>query len=438
MKRPNILLVLVDQMRADVLSAYGNPHIHTPALDALVTSGASFHRAYCAQPICVPSRSSMMTGSLPHENGVVLNGSDGEGLKHRPWLGALMRDAGYTCAYFGKWHIPLPIEDAARHGFDRMAHVGNNGIDDDVAVSAQDFLVENHQAPFFLVASFNNPHNICEWARGDPLPDGPIPELPGIERCPPLPGNREPSPDEPGFIGTFHARYPRVFPTTDWDDDQWRRYLWAYYRLIEKVDARIGDVLSALDRSAYRDTTLVVFVSDHGDGAGAHRWNQKSVLFEEAVAVPFILRPPGGRNSTGTDHEALVSTGLDLLPTLCDYAGVALDDVRVRGRSVRPFVEAQGEVVWRDHLAVEMELGVKAERYGVRGRALRYQDMKYVVYHTDAGEQIEQLFHLHSEMDPGEMVDLSGDPAHAETLATCRRKLAAWCRRHHDGFCDRV
>ena len=431
MNRPNILLIMVDQMKADVLSAYGNPHIHTPALDGLVDRGANFRDAYCVQPICVPSRASMMTGTLPHDNGVVLNGAKGDGLRDKLWLGALMRDAGYEPAYFGKWHIPIPTEETALHGFERMAHVGNNRIDDEVAASACAFLAEEHRDPFFLVASFNNPHNICEWARGDPLPDGPIPEPPNIEACPPLPGNAEASPAEPGFVRTFHAKYPRVFPTTDWDDDQWRCYLWAYYRLIEKVDARIGDVLDALERSSHRDLTLVVFVSDHGDGAGAHRWNQKSVLFEEAVAVPLILCPPGRASGTRTDHSVLVSTGLDLLPTLCDYAGVAVDGSRALGRSLRPLLE--GDAAWRDHLVVEMELGVRDQPYGVRGRALRVDRYKYVAYHKDSGERIEQLFDL--AQDPGEMADLSADPAFADALASCRLKLQTWCEVYNDDFC---
>jgi arylsulfatase A-like enzyme len=434
MNRPNILLIMVDQMKADVLSAYGNPHIHTPALDGLADRGANFREAYCVQPICVPSRASMMTGSLPHDNGVVLNGAQGDGLRDKLWLGALMREAGYECAYFGKWHIPIPIEETALHGFERMAHVGNNRIDDEVAASARAFLAEEHRDPFFLVASFNNPHNICEWARGDPLPDGPIPDPPSIKACPPLPGNAEPSTAEPGFVRTFHAKYPRVFPTTDWDDDQWRCYLWAYYRLIEKVDARIGDVLDALERSPYRDSTLVVFVSDHGDGAGAHRWNQKSVLFEEAVAVPLILCPPGRAVGSRTDHSALVSTGLDLLPTLCDYADVPVDDAPALGRSLRSLVE--GDEAWRDHLVVEMELGVRDQTYGVRGRALRVGRFKYVVYHKDSGERIEQLFDL--AQDPGEMTDLSADPAFADTLASCRLKLQIWCETYDDGFCEEI
>ncbi len=139
-----------------------------------------------------------------------------------------------------------------------------------------------------------------------------------------------------------------MHPTQGWDPDQWRRYRYAYYRLCERVDAEIGTLITALDRSGLRDDTMIVFTSDHGDGLAAHGWNQKKLLIEDVVGVPLIIVPPGG--TAGTIRDELISVGLDLLTTLCDYAG--LDPPAGDGRSVRPLVEGAAPP-WRDQLVVE-------------------------------------------------------------------------------------
>ena len=120
------------------------------------------------------------------------------------------------------------------------------------------------------------------------------------------------------YLGGHSPAYPAPHPIDD--PNWWRRYRNAYFRMIEMVDAQIGIVLESLRSSGQYDDTLVLFISDHGDCAGAHQWLWKNVLYEEAVKVPFILKPPSG-GGAGLS-EALVSTGLDILPTFCDYAGI--------------------------------------------------------------------------------------------------------------------
>lgn len=426
---PNILLIVVDQMNANALSAYGHPDVHTPGLDRLAKWGVNFSNAYCSQPICVPSRSSFMTGSLPSTNGVVLNKVQQHGLATQAWMGKLLKDAGYQTAYLGKWHIPMPITESTIHGFSSMQHCKNNGIDDDIVASAKTFLESKQLHPFLLVTSFNNPHNICEWARGESLPDGSLPEPPPIKDCPPLPANHEPMPDEPAFIREFQKKHPRVFPTQDWTAEQWRLYLWAYYRLIEKVDHKIGQVLDALEASEHADNTVILFTSDHGDGAAAHRWNQKSLLFEETIAVPLIVCPPSGYTAATTHRSEFISIGLDLLPTVCDYAGISWeDDSRLSGHSVRQLAEGTETIAWRDHVGIEMTLGAKDKPFGVEGHAIRFEDFKYIEYRMANGQTSELLFDLTE--DPGEMCNQAQDRSFSDLLERGRSHLNTWCREH--------
>ena len=125
------------------------------------------------------------------------------------------------------------------------------------------------------------------------------------------------------MVGLRRLSQPtRAHPTQGWGETEWRQYRWAYARLIEKMDAEVGRVMDALKSAGLREQTLVVYTSDHGDGDASHHWNQKMVLYEEAVRVPLIVSWPGHTPAGKVDDARLVSMGLDLLPTFCQFAGV--------------------------------------------------------------------------------------------------------------------
>ena len=113
------------------------------------------------------------------------------------------------------------------------------------------------------------------------------------------------------------------YPTTSYSPDAWRRYRNAYYRLTEAVDAEIGKILDEVSRQKLWKNTVIIFTSDHGDGNGAHQWNQKTALYEEVAGVPMIVCLPGRKNA-GTVSDALVNNGIDLMPSICDWAGVSV------------------------------------------------------------------------------------------------------------------
>lgn len=429
--RPNILYIMTDQHQAQALSCAGNPDLNTPNLDRLSGNGMRFTKAYVTFPLCTPSRSSMITGKMPHQLGIYSN-KDGNNempeAERLKGLGHLMSNAGYDCAYGGKWHVHTAAMTAG-NGFQKIAGFGDIGL----AEKCIEFLENGRQPdkPFFLVASFDNPHNICEWARSQPLPYGDIPPAP-VELCPALPANFARVPDEPEVIRLEQQFMPRLYPTRNYQEEDWRQYRNAYYRLVEKVDAEIGKILTALQAFGLAENTLVIFSSDHGDGNAAHGWNQKTVLYEESIKVPLIVQYPG-RIRPGTVNDELVSTGLDLLPTLADYAGAEIPP-DLAGKSWRPLLDNPAEPWQRDYLVIEtMFDGPTALQ--TMGRAVVSKQYKYVLYGW--GKFREQLYDL--ENDPGEMKNLAMDPAYQKHLNEYRHILFQWCKSTNDNkFLRRV
>ena len=420
--QPNILFIMTDQQTATAMSHRNNPWLKTPNMDRLAKSGTSFTKAYCTQPLCGPCRSSMLTGKYPHEVKANINLPEREGYwsKDVKVMGSIMKDAGYDTGYVGKWHLPIPTSDKAHHGFDYMTNFRRRDWQDaSIPADCGDFLKKKRDKPFFLVASFINPHDICEWARGQKLRMDDIPNPPSIDNCPTLPDNLEIPEGEPSFLRGMHLKSPKQYPTVGWEDDKWREYKWAYYRLVEKVDHYVGRVLESLERNNYLDNTIVVFTSDHGDGNGSHRLNQKQVLYEEATNVPFIVSHlTQGKESI--NDTALISTGLDLIPTFCDFAGVNKPN-ELEGISAKQYLSGT-TASKRNYLFMETEFAEGTKSFGITGRAVRDSRYKYIVY--SEGEKREQLFDL--AIDSGEMNDLSERSEFNSIKMKLRSELKQW------------
>lgn len=438
-KRPNILLITTDQQWAGAMRCAGNPHLATPAMDHLAATGARFDAAYTPNPICVPARTSYMTGTASHENGVITNLRENQVSVTAPSLARHFQQAGYDTGYVGKWHIPRSIDDTDWSGFGYRAAIRSNRVDFDIPAHCADFMLQPRENPFFLVASFVNPHDICEWARRlsgmeQTLPNGEIGDPPPPENCPPFRNNRAIPPGEPSVVRTHQAEeaMARAYPTRDWApvDGRWRQYLWGYYRMVELVDRYIGQVLDVLRRAGLEENTVVVFTSDHGDGMGSHLWNQKTIFYDEISRVPFIVRwmghtPPGSRHS----HH-LVNIGTDLFPTLFDFAGIEAPP-DLRGISAAPAALGQVGAPSHDYIVSENNhhRGV-GHPTSVHGRMVRSARYKYIRYNQ--GDPVEQLFDM--ENDPGETRDLTTESEAADILDDHRRMLNAYIRTTGDDF----
>jgi arylsulfatase A-like enzyme len=434
----NIVLVFTDQQSLQAMGAAGNPWLRTPHMDALAAAGTRFERSYCTAPVCGPARACLVTGRAPHETGVTWNG---QGLRPGlPTLGQVFRQRGYDTAWAGKWHLPksYPTGREDIPGFENLAlppdhpslkrtpsygwpgYALGESTDAPFVDEAIRFLGRPRDRPFLLCVSLHNPHDICWWVRQSPLPrptDGPLP---------PLPANFEPNPAEPAFLRACRERDhygEEIRFARQWAPDDWRAYLHAYYRMVERADAEVGRLMEALRRHPAADRTLVVFTSDHGEGMAAHRWLAKLSFSEEVLRVPLVVRGPGVR-AGAVNSEDLVGT-TDLLPTLCDFAGIAPPPTR--GVSLRPLLAGERRPS-REFLVAELE--PDPARPAMRGRMVRSARYKYCAYSDGARE--ETLHDLNA--DPGETRDLARDPRCRGELARHREMLARWCRETSDPF----
>jgi len=440
--RPNILFIMTDQQHAGMMSCTPNIWLKTPALDRLAASGIRFERAYVCNPVCVPSRFSLHTGLMPSAVGLGQNNDAGRAdvtdVMLQKSLGQLFQNAGYETVYGGKVHLPRKMNDVQNIGYRNLTRDSRQGLADACAA----FIKGQHTRPFFLFASFINPHDICHMAINDfrrSIAKAPADNIDSKtceavldrarktgdisafveENCPPLPANFEVPQAEPECITQkyLNASPFRAYVRQKWTENQWRLHRWAYCRLTEMVDREIGTVLDALREAGLENNTMIVFTSDHGDMDSAHRMEHKSVLYEESVRVPFIMSYKGKISEGIVDDTHLVSNGLDLLVTLCDYAGIETPE-RLHGRSLRLLATGKEIEEWRDFVVCESQ----------NGRMLRTGRFKYCIY--DSGSHREQLIDL--KLDPGEMNNLAELEHYKDVLDTHRQLLQRWVEKTGD------
>ena len=426
-QRPNILYIMTDQQHWQMMSCTGNRWLKTPAMDSLAASGTSFDLAYSSNPVCVPARTAMMTGRYPS----YFEFDGNVPPKHPPQqadlakaMGHVFREAGYRTVFGGKTHWPKPMT-LDTIGFEDLTRDER----DELAGKAAAFLTEKHDKPFRLVASFINPHDICYMAidsfrkatahetmypkstierqrvnEAQQLPAGVSREEFFARHCPPLPANHGHTSDEPASFSKFQSF--RGYVRQHWTGEQWRLHRWTYCRLTERVDAEIGHVLSALRRSGLDKNTVVVFASDHGDMDSAHGFEHKSLPYDESARVPFIVSWPGRVPAGKIDRKHLISSCVDLLPTLCDFAGIQPPS-GLPGRSIKPLAIGKAPSDWRREVLIEF----------TGGRTVRGARYKYSRWNDGA----EMLIDM--ENDPGERKNLAPDPTMASVLEEHRRLL---------------
>jgi choline-sulfatase len=426
-KQPNILFIITDQHHANMLSSAGNPYLKTRALDGMAKAGIRFTNAYVTNPVCVPSRISMATGMMPGRFGVFNNGMKATIPKKigDNSLGKLIKSGGYDTFYGGKVHM-APVLSPLKAGYDEFCKDQR----DELPEVCIEFMTRKRDKPFFAVASFINPHDICfaynarqaKRGKGKPLVNALYKEAEALpeDKLPPLPANHAIPKREPEAIEAtmkVTATTPAKLIRKDYNERDWRNYRWIYCRLTERVDAQIGRLLDALKKNGLEENTLVVFTSDHGDMDGSHRLASKNVFYENSAGVPFIMQFKGVIPPNQVDEKSLVSNGLDILPTLCDYAGVPAPEYLL-GRSLRPVAENGKDNSRRPFVVAENNTG----------RMLRTARFKYCVYKD--GKLRESLVDL--AKDPGEMNNLAGQAGFEKHLNKHRDFMQKWITESKD------
>ncbi|HKK61084.1 MAG TPA: sulfatase-like hydrolase/transferase, partial [Bacteroidales bacterium] len=432
--RPNILLIITDQHSGKVMTQTGYEYIKTPGIDKIADQGVTFTRSYVTYPVCMSSRRSFMTGLMP---------SKAEQPTDYPSIGSVLSESGYETVYRGKWHVgSTDIDEVSDwHGFQTYKE---SEIDSTIARWSKDYLKQEHDKPFFMVTSFLNPHNICEFARNmtglrdHGYDDGAVDEHVDTSYCPPLPANFAIPENEAEGISARRNQDPGdehwgANPHKGWTESQWRQYMYGYDRFLEKVDARVEEVYDELTKQGLLENTIVIYTSDHGDAHASHQWTQKKNFYEESVNIPFVVSWKGKTRAGVIDEETLVSNGLDLYPTILKMAGIDIPDY-LPGEDISSgfLKDTQDNPIDRDYVVTELDQKVyKSNTPGIfNGRMVVTKRFKYFLF--DQGANKEQLFDL--EKDPGELHPVTYDPDYHDDLLACRAKLKEWVATQNDDF----
>jgi arylsulfatase A-like enzyme len=371
---------------------------------------------------------------MPYEIGVQWN--DLAIPSRFPTMGDIFRNAGYYTIWSGKWHVPKSYPDPKKgefiRGFDYLQlpdgiqHLGIgdrvDGIATDMACNWLTQVAPRLDQPWVMGLSLHNPHDICGWTWRKPV------KSQRQNDYPPLPDNHLSRHDDIDFLRICRERnhYGNENQSAmKWEPDQWRAYLHEYARLTGQVDNLIGNVLDALDRGGWTDNTVVIFTSDHGEGMAEHYWVVKLFFWESIVSVPMIIRYPGSIPAGVVNASHLVS-GLDILPTMCDYAGIEpLDEFR--GVSMRQTIE-NPRTTGRDYIVTELAPDPKDQ--DLQGRMVCSLRYKYCVFNR--GENREMLFDL--DVDPGETNNRAKDGSMRAILDAHRGYLREFQNQTCDTF----
>jgi arylsulfatase A-like enzyme len=451
-QRPNILFIMVDEMRWDVMSCAGHPIVKTPNLDRLAREGTRFATTYTASPVCVPARYCAFTGRYAHVHGSLNNQTPpqaGELL-----LPAILQHYGYETAISGKLHF-LPLNQRRSYGFDYFWSDGNEGpgkleswpqflakkhgpkaqqlldqpypndpLGKDIARlpypkedtqtfwvtdRAVDYLDQRDTArPFFLFVSYLAPHSPSHlpepyWSLFDPnqMPAPKIPEAVKQERAQALQAGQ--------FVRHLVG-----------DEAMARKLMATYFAKVTMIDDNVGRLLQEVGKRGLRDNTLVVFTSDHGNMlADRGRWF-KGAMYEGSSHIPLLIQAPQTSSLAGTFNRGKVITqvveNIDILPTLMEMIGLPLAAERgVQGRSLVNLVGGR-DPHWKDVAYSELDPKMI--------RTPRYKLIQNGEFKRFGGPGDYELYDLLK--DPQEANDLSADPLHAQVLRELKAKLATW------------
>ena len=434
--KPNILFLMSDEHRRDILGYAGNPIVRTPRLDALAETGVVFTQAYTPSPICIPGRQAMMSGQLPRTCGVESFGQDlapgymtfarrlaqygwhtvAAGKLHHTgpdqmqgWLqrlGSEMRMADHWIEDRDEASFAPYAETFRRHKWSDTKEVLRAGVGrppshvaDEYALQGTLNFIRDHftdpyfdrarpERPVLLKVSFNQPHYPyqTDQARFEYYLNRVLPYM-----------------DEPVFDHPFLSQR-QVDVGTDVTERDMQRAIAAYYGMIETIDEYYGIVLDALEAAGQNlDDWIIIYTSDHGEMLGQHGIWEKQKFFEASVGVPLFIRWPAGFGVRGPHGRPRTSTCATCLPR-CATSAVCRPRDGLDSRSLARSLSRGDSSGWS---------GESVSQFGGRNLMIKQGNLKYQYYGSDMPEVLFDL-----ARDPQERVNLIGDSAYADV---CRR-----------------
>ena len=480
----NLVFIFTDQQRFDTLAAYGNHKIRTPNLNRLAEQSAVFEHAYVAQPVCTPSRATIMTGLYPHTH--TLTGNNIALPEDTPTIAELVNAHDFQRGYIGKWHLGNEI--FAQHGFDHWISIEDNyvkhyspdkdrsqncsyhhflkkhgfspdkdGLDFSyfsrefatrvpaeyskpafIAEEAEKYIAENKDNPFILYVNFLEPHTPYHSAYDEMYDPDEID----------LPPNFDKQPSDDAQL-KYQAIQQKAREGAYWpleDEKSWRKQIAYYWGLVSLVDTYVGKILDALKEQGLEDDTAIVFTSDHGDMMGDYGLIAKGVMFQPSVRVPLLIRVPGVTDTNPTIEKPV--SHIDLVATLLDILGQPWQG-RTQGKSLYPVIKGEEELDENDVFIEYLNASIKADGQfkGVTltgelhqkamatypkptaERTLITEDLWRLTL-IESGEH--ELYDLNT--DPYERQNLYHDPNYEEQVVRLTRKFQNWQTECRDGI----
>ena len=453
-ERPNVIVIVVDDLRWDELGIAGHPYLETPNIDRLAGEGAWLTNAFHAVPLCSPNRASILTGQYPSRHGIIDNVARNR-MSHRleTFPQALQR-AGYETGFLGKWHMgndPTP-----RPGFDYWSAIPGQGrsIDPELYEDGRIHTVEGYltdvltdravafieqerdrEQPFFLYIGHKAIHpDAVQLDDGSVDPSGergyvPAPRHLGryeervFRRRPNVASSPDELTDKPALRRALERKYSdemiEMFGSIldlGTSEETIRRRA----EMLLAVDESTGRIVDALDAKGILDETFIIFTSDNGYFYGEHALSvERRMPYEESIRAPFIIRYPALVNAGSQIDELVVS--VDIAPTVLDVAGAPIGD-HIQGRSLVPLLRGTAQD-WRQSVFIEFYTYENPFPWllDMDYRAIRTSRYKYIhwMQHPDENE----LYDL--ERDPYEMQNLMDDPRIAGVVSDLRAEMRA-------------
>ena len=463
--KPNIVLIMVDQMRGDGLGVNGNEFIETPNLDMMATEGYNFENAYTAVPSCIASRTSILTGMSQKSHGRV-GYEDGVSWNYKNTIASEFSKAGYHTQCIGKMHVypernlcgfhNIMLHDGYLHfarnkegkastqieqcddylkwfrekkghnvdlidigldcnswvsrpwGYEENLHPTNWVVNESI-----DFLRRRDPSkPFFLNMSFVRPHSPLDPPKFyfDMYKDEELPEH--------LMGDWANKEDEENRGKDINCVKGIINKKT------LKRAKAAYYGSITHIDHQIGRFLIALSEYGELNNTIFLFVSDHGDMMGDHNWFRKGIPYEGSTRVPFFIYDPGNllKGKKGKVFDEVLELR-DIMPTLLDFAHISIPD-SVEGLSLKDLIEERNST-WREYIHGEHSFGEDSNHYIVTKR-------DKFLWFSQRGE--EQYFDL--EKDPKELTNLINSEEYKDRIDYLRKILIKELEGREEGYTD--
>ena len=406
-------MLVADQHRADAIGCAHKYNIKTPNLDRLAANGVRFENAFTPLPVCTPARQSLICGKNPNSYGAFWNPGFfyATALEPGGYWPEQLKANGYNTAFLGKWdesktHDPTDFgydsytdfsdyNKMIKEKYPEKKHVGWFGGTSDLPLSdskthylakmASEMITEFSQIdkPWHIRVSWNEPHLPCEVSE-------PFASMYAPEDIIPWDGTGD------TFEGKPYIQKQQLYSwgLENMSVADWAEPISKYYGMVSQLDDSIGIILKALEESGSLESTVILYLSDHGDMCGSHGMLDKHyVLYDDVVKVPFIISGPG--INKGVVRGEFVSSGLDLAPTVDELFGIK--SAAAQGCSIVPILYGDSPTNWREYITSSSN----GQQFGFfNQRMLRDKKFKYIWNLTDIDEFYDLL------NDPGEKINL--------------------------------